>query len=56
VDMFGTKGIVFGSSIFPHWILLYIALSIPLGALVQKTMKYLSWKERWKGRHPEVHE
>ena len=44
------------SSVFPHWILLYMTLSIPLGALVQKAMKYLSWKERWKDRHPEVHE
>ncbi len=44
------------SSVFPHWILLYMTLSIPLGALVQKTMKYVSWKERWKARHPDVHE
>ncbi len=49
VDMFGT-------TIFPHWVLLYMALSIPLGALVQKAMKYASWKERWAKRHPEVHE
>jgi uncharacterized membrane protein (DUF106 family) len=49
VDMFGT-------TVFPHYILLYMALSIPLGALVQKAMKYASWKERWQRRHPEVHE
>lgn len=54
VDLFGTNGVLFGSSVFPHWILLYMCLSIPLGALVQKAMKYLSWKERWKSRHPEV--
>lgn len=56
VDMFTTEGILFGSSLFPHYILLYMTLSIPLGALVQKAMKYASWKERWQRRHPEVHE
>jgi uncharacterized membrane protein (DUF106 family) len=56
VDFFTTNGIVFGSSVFPHWVLLYICLSIPLGSLVQKAMKYLAWKERWQKRHPEVHE
>lgn len=56
VDMFAKNGILFGSSVLPHWILLYTALSIPLGALLNKGMKYLSWKERWKQRHPEVHE
>ncbi len=49
VDMFET-------TVFPHWVLLYMTLSIPLGALVQKAMKYASWKERWQRRHPEVHE
>ena len=49
VDMFET-------TLFPHWVLLYMTLSIPLGALVQKAMKYASWKERWQRRHPEVHE
>ncbi len=49
VDMFQT-------TVFPHYILLYMTLSIPLGALVQKAMKYASWKERWQRRHPEVHE
>jgi uncharacterized membrane protein (DUF106 family) len=47
---------MFDSTVFPHYILLYMALSIPLGALVQKAMKYASWKERWQKRHPEVHE
>ena len=47
---------MFASTVFPHYILLYMALSIPLGALVQKGMKYASWKERWQRRHPEVHE
>lgn len=42
--------------LFPNYILLYMTLSIPLGALVQKAMKYASWKERWQRRHPEVHE
>ncbi len=49
VDMFGTN-------VFPNWILLYMTLSIPVGALVQKSMKFLSWKNRWQPRHPEVHE
>lgn len=44
------------TSVFPHWILLYMTLSIPLGALVQKAMKYVSWRGRWAERHPDVHE
>ncbi len=56
IDMFGRNGIIFGSSLFPHWILLYMVVSIPFGALLQKAMKFLSWKERWQDRHPEVHE
>ncbi|HUR63460.1 MAG TPA: EMC3/TMCO1 family protein [Candidatus Thermoplasmatota archaeon] len=55
VDMFTTNGILpfgaHGSSLFQHWILLYMTLSIPLGALIQKTMKYFAWKERWQKRH-----
>lgn len=47
---------MFTNTVFPHYVLLYMALSIPLGALVQKAMKYASWKERWQRRHPEVHE
>lgn len=50
VDMFEN------TTIFPHWVLLYMTLSIPLGALVQKAMKFASWKERWQRRHPEVHD
>jgi uncharacterized membrane protein (DUF106 family) len=56
VNFLTTEGILFGSSLFPHWILLYLTLSIPVGALAQKAMKYLSWKERWKSRHPNVKE
>lgn len=55
VDFFTTNGILFGTSVFPHWVLLYICLSIPLGSLTQKLMKYIAWKERWQKRHPEVH-
>lgn len=44
------------ATVFPHWILLYMTMSIPLGALVQKSMKFLSWRERWQDRHPDVHE
>ncbi|MEA3204126.1 MAG: hypothetical protein QOI63_1806 [Thermoplasmata archaeon] len=55
VDMFANNGILpfgaHGSSVFQHWILLYMTLSIPLGALIQKTMKYFAWKERWQKRH-----
>lgn len=50
VEMFGFTGI------FPHWVLLQIALSIPLGFLVQRIMKYIAWRERWKPKHPEVTE
>ncbi|HUR61739.1 MAG TPA: EMC3/TMCO1 family protein [Candidatus Thermoplasmatota archaeon] len=60
VDMFATNGILpfgaHGSSLFQHWILLYMTLSIPLGALIQKTMKYFAWKERWQKRHHPHHE
>lgn len=55
IDMFTSNGILpfgrDGSSVFQHWILLYMTLSIPLGALIQKTMKYFAWKERWQKRH-----
>ena len=55
VDMFTTNGILPAvGSLFPHWVLLNIALSIPVGALIQKAMKYLAWKERWQKRHPEA--
>ncbi len=55
VDMFATNGILpfgaNGSSLFPHWILLYMALSVPLGSLINKSLKYFAWKERWQKRH-----
>lgn len=47
---------MFGTTVFPHWILLYMSLSIPTGALVQKAMKYVAWRQRWQERHPDVHE
>lgn len=47
VDMFSSDGILFGSSVFPHWILFYSAISIPFGTLLQKLLKYYSWKEHW---------
>lgn len=61
VDMFGNDGIVpwFGgrrTSVLAHWYLLIFALTFPLSSLIQRSMKYLSWRERWARRHPEVHE
>jgi len=57
VSMNGRNGILPGlGSLFPHWILLSMALTIPLGLLVQRVMKYFAWRERWQKRHPEVHE
>jgi uncharacterized membrane protein (DUF106 family) len=47
---------MFDKTIFPHWILLYMTLSIPLGAFVQKAMKFASWRRRWQPVHPDVHE
>ncbi|MGB1585913.1 MAG: DUF106 domain-containing protein [Thermoplasmatota archaeon] len=47
---------MFGTTVFPHWILLYMSLSIPTGALAQKAMKYLAWRQRWHDRHPDVQE
>lgn len=57
VSMFGSNGIIppWNTSVFPHWILLQIALTIPFGMLVQRIMKYVAWRERWQKRHPEVH-
>jgi hypothetical protein len=54
--MFANNGIVpwftgRSTSIFQHWILLYMALSIPLGSLINKSLKYFAWKERWQKRH-----
>jgi uncharacterized membrane protein (DUF106 family) len=45
VDMFSNNGILFGTSLLPHWILFYSAISIPFGALLQKGLKYWSWRE-----------
>lgn len=56
VTMHGSEGIFWGSSIFPHWVLLSMALTVPFGFLVQRIMKYVAWRERWQKRHPEVHE
>jgi uncharacterized membrane protein (DUF106 family) len=47
IDMFATNGIVFGSSVLPHWILFYSAISIPFGSLLQKALKYFDWRDRW---------
>ncbi|MEA3190206.1 MAG: hypothetical protein QOD77_788 [Thermoplasmata archaeon] len=55
VNMFANNGVLFGTSVFPHWVLLYMLLSIPLGSLIGKAMKYYAWKERWAKRHPGVH-
>lgn len=38
---------MFQSTVLPHWILFYGAISIPFGALLQKLLKYYSWKEHW---------
>jgi uncharacterized membrane protein (DUF106 family) len=57
VSMNGTTGILPGvGSLFPHWVLLSMALTVPFGFLVQRIMKYVAWRERWQKRHPEVHE
>ncbi|MHB8632409.1 MAG: DUF106 domain-containing protein [Thermoplasmatota archaeon] len=56
VDLLTRNGILAGSSVLPHWTLLLSALTVPLGMVIQRTMKFLSWKERWHGKHPEVHE
>lgn len=59
VEMFATNGILFGSSILPHWILLYSILSIPFGQLLMKALKVYSWRKRVDhilSDHPDVHE
>lgn len=58
VDLFTKEGIIFGSSVLPHWILLYSVLSIPFGQLVQKGLKVWSWRKRVDhimSDHPDVH-
>lgn len=47
VNMFTTNGIVFGTSVLPHWILFYTAISMPFGTLLQKLLKYFTWREHW---------
>lgn len=56
VNMFTTNGILFGTSLLPHWILFYSAVSIPFGALLQKFLKYYSWREHWHLARPTLHE
>lgn len=46
VDFFTREGIIFGSSILPHWILLYSVMSIPFGQILQKALKVWSWRDR----------
>lgn len=38
---------MFTSTVLPHWILFYSAISIPFGTLLQKSLKYVSWREHW---------
>lgn len=38
---------MFKSTILPHWILFYSAISIPFGTLLQKALKYFDWRDRW---------
>src|SRR5438067_1097187 len=47
IDMFATSGILFGSSVLPHWVLFYSAISVPFGTLLQKALKYFDWRDRW---------
>lgn len=59
VDMYTREGIVFGTSVLPHWILLYSVLSIPFGQLLQKALKVWSWRDRVDhvlSDHPDVHD
>ncbi len=46
VDFFSREGIIFGTSILPHWILLYSVMSIPFGQILQKALKVWSWRDR----------
>lgn len=46
VDFFSRDGIIFGTSILPHWILLYSVMSIPFGQILQKALKVWSWRDR----------
>jgi uncharacterized membrane protein (DUF106 family) len=44
---------MFRSTVLPHWILFYTAVSIPFGTLLQKLLKYYSWKEHWHLLRPK---
>jgi uncharacterized membrane protein (DUF106 family) len=44
---------MFKSTVLPHWILFYSAISIPFGTLLQKGLKYWSWKEHWHLMRPK---
>lgn len=51
IDMFSTDGILFGTSVLPHWLLFYTAISIPFGAMVQKGLKAFTWRDKWQLIH-----
>lgn len=38
---------MFESTVLPHWILFYSAVSIPFGTLLQKALKFFDWRDRW---------
>lgn len=44
---------MFKSTVLPHWILFYTAVSVPFGTLLQKALKYYSWKEHWHLMRPK---
>jgi uncharacterized membrane protein (DUF106 family) len=47
INMFTSNGIIGKTSILPHWILFYSAISLPFGSLLQKALKYFDWRDRW---------
>ena len=45
---------MFDSTVLPHWILFYSVISIPFGTLLQKALKFFTWKEHWHlAKHPK---
>lgn len=49
-----THVFMFKSTVLPHWILFYSAVSIPFATLLQKALKAFTWKEHWHlSRHPK---
>lgn len=38
---------MFDSTVLPHWLLFYSGVSIPFGALVQKVLKFFTWRHHW---------